>query len=388
MVYKKTVFKPISVLHDTLIFKGVNETTGEPYSQYTKRSFIYLINSVKTAKWLRSETYRFTFVNFDMNSDELTRLWNVTHDKKLTSSRFRGIQRQASDLFESLFGSISSFEEAFYTEDSERIAEFVIRVELLNSDDLTLGALLEAFVRTECSLPNTDKSFSFEDCKREIDFLARNSSLALSQSVAELDAERLSFVYSILSSKLVNYSTGSINEKKYELLRMIYLTCKEPISTHVVFRADDILKSHSVVVPESTSKVQVETEKTDVSQDVVDGKGICSEDSSDTELLEDLNVGYNSLVKSILEDEEYSGGFVTDAKFLSGLLLLQSPSVIRSLLSCFSKEVLDKLLDEKYSEAIESQILKYTDCLKDETVCKDILEFLGGLNGIFVKNEK
>lgn len=241
---KRSFFSMLNSLNEIILVKKSQPLTGEPFSDFTKKSFSILSDFVKNCSWSSSKSVQFICANYTLSAEELGTLWGAKYGKAKCGATFRVQRANASALLESMLGSVSDVEAAFLSDNDKMIAEVMNRLQTFTVQDLKLEEVLPQ--ETLVSVYKRGirlEEYPLEDCYKELAFIVNFSQQNVRRSMKDLDLSKLRYLLSVLQSPVID--KGIVNRAKQNLLMALNTGLKKEGSFDYRMSTFDFVNSAS-----------------------------------------------------------------------------------------------------------------------------------------------
>lgn len=207
-------FKQLSKCKQDII-----EQAGTEYSDETVQLLTNFISCIQSGVLCgRSDSYRYICKHYELNGSELAQLWRIHRGIEKSSNTFRCQIHNLSGIMFKAFGE--EVFEIFYSQDAERLHQLRVKVLALSTEDVTFGKLY--FYEIEDACKGSGKTLSsepkLEDCKDELKLLRQLKRDRFRKALAGKDAEKLSYIISVMNQPLIDADTMAVNLEKLKVL--------------------------------------------------------------------------------------------------------------------------------------------------------------------------
>lgn len=199
--------------------QDIIEQTGTDYSDETVLSLTDFISCVQSGVLCgRSDSFCFICKHYELNGTLLSQLWRRERGVEKSPCTFRCQIHNLSDKLFKLFGS--DVFDIFYSQDSERLHQLRVKVLALSTEDVIFSKVYYYEIEDACK--GSGKTLSsepkLEDCKDELKLLRQLKRDRFRKALAGKDAEKLSYIRSIMNQPLVDSETMDINLEKLKVM--------------------------------------------------------------------------------------------------------------------------------------------------------------------------
>lgn len=182
-------------------------------------AFDKLSGYVENAPFTKSKHTKFICKNWRLSSKELISLWERVSGTIKSPNTFRSQVSTASSMLHSIFPSFSMG--IFIDEDNQVLLELISLVDALYEEETYPEDIFISEVTNYFESSLSEKTFSISECQEEIKALKVLRKSNIFHYLDTIDPEKFKFILSVLSSPLSSNRSRSINNDKFELLKLL-----------------------------------------------------------------------------------------------------------------------------------------------------------------------
>jgi hypothetical protein len=192
------------------------------YSEDTKNLLHRLILFIQSGGCVTSsEPLRFICSKFRCSSHEMASFWNSNNNPEKSENTFRSQISTLSKKFYKIFGTNIYY--SFVGQIESELSLIRMKINVLSNKDYCFEDFFYTEIATICQGDGKFVSFdySLQECQSEISLLQKLMKYRFADVLAKQDAEKLKYIYQILSMPIINPNTLNFNEEKLKLLRAL-----------------------------------------------------------------------------------------------------------------------------------------------------------------------